>query len=346
MPRQSVVLYEFVTGGGWRSAYSDQLCPASLMTEGQAMLMALASDFGRLPEVDTRVICSGGNSRLWAGMLGCEAIDAGDRTDRMVLAEAAAQADWTLVVAPEFDGRLSERAAWVTRAGGKLLGCSLSSILLTADKHATAVHLGMRDIPVPEGSKIVGGTQLPHPLPWKRSVLKPRYGAGSQGIYLLDDEHALRATTWPIDMRLECFMPGQAASVAALCGPVGVFPLPACRQEISQDGQFQYLGGSSPLEAPLAARASRLAVAALSSIPGLLGYVGVDMVLGDHPGGGQDAVIEINPRLTTSYVGLRSLSTTNLAQGMLDVAEGRSPVLAFHSGRITFTAAGEVRSPE
>ncbi len=346
MSRQTVVLYEFVTGGGWRSAYPDQPCPASLLTEGQAMLMALASDFGRLPDVDARVICDRGTCRMWAGMLGCQAIEVGDRSDRMVLAETAAQANWSLVVAPEFDGRLSERAAWVTRAGGKLLGCSLSSILLTSDKHATAVHLGMRDIAVPEGTKIVRGTKLPHPLPWKQSVLKPRYGAGSQGIHLLDEDHLLRATTWPLDMRLECFMPGQAASVAALCGPVGVFPLPPCRQEISQDGLFQYLGGSAPLEAPLAARASRLAVAALSSIPGLLGYVGVDMVLGNDPSGANDAVIEINPRLTTSYVGLRSLATTNLAQGMLDVAEGRCPVLAFHSGRIAFTCAGEIRSPD
>ena len=57
-------------------------------------------------------------------------------------------------------------------------------------------------------------------------------------------------------------------------------------------------------------------------MPGLLGYVGVDLVLGDAADGSRDYAIEINPRLTTSYVGLRALADFNIAEAMLRAANG------------------------
>jgi predicted ATP-grasp superfamily ATP-dependent carboligase len=70
------------------------------------------------------------------------------------------------------------------------------------------------------------------------------------------------------------------------------------------------------------------------------GYIGVDLVLGADPDGQDDHVIEINPRLTTSYVGLRALSRNNLAAAMLVVAEGREPALSWHDGVVEFSADG------
>jgi len=47
---------------------------------------------------------------------------------------------------------------------------------------------------------------------------------------------------------------------------------------------------------------------------GLRGYIGVDMVLtNDEP-----VVIEVNPRLTTSYIGLRKVINFNLAQAIVN----------------------------
>jgi predicted ATP-grasp superfamily ATP-dependent carboligase len=74
-----------------------------------------------------------------------------------------------------------------------------------------------------------------------------------------------------------------------------------------------------------------------------LGFIGVDMALGDDPEGRDDSVIEINPRLTTSYAGLRIASRTNLAQAMLDVAAGQTPTLAFDETHLEFDADGSVR---
>jgi len=111
---------------------------------------------------------------------------------------------------------------------------------------------------------------------------------------------------------------------------------PAC----DYDGRFQYLGGRLPIAPDLAARAVRIATAAVRCVPGLLGYVGVDVVLGDDS---RDWAIEINPRLTTSYVGLRALAKFNLAAAMLAAVRGEPlSEMAWHAGPVEFTPDGRV----
>jgi predicted ATP-grasp superfamily ATP-dependent carboligase len=143
--------------------------------------------------------------------------------------------------------------------------------------------------------------------------------------------------------RVEQFCPGEPVSVALLRGPAGQSALPPCRQRLSDDGRFQYLGGSLPLPPPLAYRATRLAERAVAALPNTLGYVGVDLVLGAETDGAGDFVIEVNPRLTTSYIGLRAASRENLAAALLEVAEGRVPRLSFAADRVEFNAIGQVR---
>jgi predicted ATP-grasp superfamily ATP-dependent carboligase len=90
-------------------------------------------------------------------------------------------------------------------------------------------------------------------------------------------------------------------------------------------------------------RARRLARAAVQSLPDPVGWVGVDLVFGNDEKGRDDTVIEINPRLTTSYVGLRAICRENLAAAMLAVAQGRRPALSWRAEAIQFTADGRIR---
>lgn len=86
----------------------------------------------------------------------------------------------------------------------------------------------------------------------------------------------------------------------------------------------------------------RLALAAAKTLSNPVGYLGIDLVLGDDPGGHDDTVIEINPRLTTSYVGLRALARENLAAAMLAVAHGERPALSWRLAGVQFTADGRL----
>ncbi len=42
----------------------------------------------------------------------------------------------------------------------------------------------------------------------------------------------------------------------------------------------------------------------VEAFPGLKGYIGIDFVLTEH----KAFIVDVNPRLTTSYVGLREIS--------------------------------------
>ena len=54
---------------------------------------------------------------------------------------------------------------------------------------------------------------------------------------------------------------------------------------------------------------------------GLRGYVGVDLVLTDADA----VVIEVNPRLTTAYLGVRAALDENIAALALEACAGRLP---------------------
>ncbi len=153
---------------------------------------------------------------------------------------------------------------------------------------------------------------------------------------------ASRAEFLPLDFpcRLEELIAGNAASISILAGPAGAVILPPTWQNLAAASEWAYLGGRYPLDAPTAARARRLGEQVLAALPGARGYLGIDLVLGTAPDGSEDAVIEINPRLTTSYIGLRARSRVNLAWAMLESLGGRPCEVPFDESPLRFTADG------
>jgi tyramine---L-glutamate ligase len=324
-----VFVYECVCAGGLGSDV-----PASLLREGRAMLDAVCADFGRIPGVEVVTLA-----------------------DQRRFYETAASCDWTLVIAPEFDDHLHDLNQAVLDSGGSLLGARPDAIRLTGDKQATAAFWHERGVRHPRTETLDAERFASFPPPW---VMKPRYGAGSQATFLIrnrDDgmrvfvgpgfpawpnsQRALRPgrKAWPHEeFIVQEYVRGQAASVALLIAPGQTIPLLPARQHLSNDGRFRYQGGSLPLPRDLAERATRIALAAVAGIDGLQGYVGVDLVLGDA---GDDYAIEINPRLTTSYIGLRQLCRGNLAELMLKGARGEAmPPPLWAEGEVRFQAPG------
>ncbi len=333
-----IVLYEFVIGGGWYCDASGSP-PASLVAEGSAMLRSLAADFHAMGGVAIDVLRDARYREVALPQCTIHEVH-GAEEERQTLRRLAAAADWTVVIAPEFCGYLSARCRTVEAAGGRLLGPDSQLVALTSDKHATAEHLARHGVRTPNGVALAAGAPLPAEFAYP-AVLKPRDGAGSQGLDWIAGPADRANGASPA--RLETYCPGTAASVAFLCGPRQRVPLVPCLQRLSADRQFTYLGGSLPIERHLARRATRLASRAVGSLPKPLGYLGVDLVLGDDPTGDADVVVEVNPRQTTSYVGLRALTQGNLAGSMLAVATGHEVELCWKLGPIQFEASGSVR---
>ncbi|MDY3552126.1 ATP-grasp domain-containing protein [Gemmata sp. JC717] len=325
-----VFVYEYMTalGIGREPGTSEH----GMYLEGRAMRDALLADFGRIEAVEVLALPD----------------DAAPvESDGFEDSCNGAVADWTVVVAPETDEILFRYARKVEGEprSGRLLGCSPGAIGLTSDKLALAEHWRAHGIRTPATSE-----REPTPCEAFPVVWKPRDGAGSTDTFLIRDRFELASALAGREagrpMILQEFVSGTPASVAFLCGPRAQVDLLPATQRLSTDGRFKYGGGELPVTPELASRAVTLARAAVACVPGLLGYVGVDLVLGNEADGSSDFVIEINPRLTTSYIGLRVLADFNMAEAMLAVASGREiGPLKWKPGRVRFGADGSVTTP-
>jgi predicted ATP-grasp superfamily ATP-dependent carboligase len=219
---------------------------------------------------------------------------------------------------------------------------------LAADKMALASLLERHQIPTPRCSRAHARAARDRTLRFPL-VLKPRDGAGSQATCLVRTRTAfsgclerMQAEMPRAELLLQPLVPGRPVSVAFLLGPGQEVALPPAEQHLTRDGRFRYLGGRLPLAPGLARRAAGLGPRAVRAVPNLRGYVGVDLILGAAADGSEDRVIEINPRLTTSYVGLRALARDNLAAALLRVALGEASNLTWCPGPVLFRANGNV----
>lgn len=217
--------------------------------------------------------------------------------------------DAALIIAPEFDGILERLVRQASDAGWRLLGPSPEAIHLTSDKWQLYQHWKQHQVPTPL-------TWLASEPPARsgRYLVKHRWGAGSLGVQTW--EPGMQCDEQSIIQEHHTGIPVSVAFLVDLNGKVT--PLWPAYQHISDDGHFQYLGGSLVHNPEYRERIIRLATSAIQSIGGLLGYIGVDALLCDAG----DVVLEINPRLTTSYLGLRQATTTNLLGCMLACAKG------------------------
>ncbi len=300
-----IFVYEFFSGGG----LAGRPLPRSLAGEGDMMTRALVRDLAELSGVD---LLMSRDPRLPA-LPGLETIVPAPGEDALALyARGVAAADAAWPIAPETD-RLLERLAQATLDAGRvLLGCRPDAVRLTTSKRATAERLRQAGVAVVP--TFISSDGVP-PLPG-RWVVKPDDGAGCEDTVVLPDRQSAleRLAEAPARLVAQPWIQGPALSLSLLCAD-GFARLLCCnRQRLRVAGGRLALEGIAVTAVPdvdgrLAALADRIAAA----IPGLWGYVGLDFVA--TPGG--PVVLEVNPRLTTSYCGLRSALQVNAADLVL-----------------------------
>lgn len=348
-----IFVSEFVCGGGW----SEGRPPESLEREGRAMLLALLADLAAVSGL--RVVTT------WDGRLarpmfpdGVETVEVDSPEAELgKFADLASEATWTLVIAPETAGILSARVrAANTAGGGTVLNGSTEAIELCGDKLRLAGVLRERGIRTPAtalwNDDVVGepdGLRVGETLWSWPVVVKPRDGAGSQQTRRVDGLMGGPSTQvgWdelPEDpefqshenLLVQPWVAGRACSVAALVHSDGTATiLPPAEQRLSADGRLSYLGGTIPAAGVSAAAVESLVPSVLAQIPGLRGWIGFDFLVPEDASE-ELVLIEVNPRLTTSYVGYRRICRGNLARNLV---VGPEPAPIF-DGRITFSSDG------
>lgn len=312
---RTVLVHEHVSGGGL--AGSD--LPESWAVEGSAMRRALAGDFAAVDGV--RVVMTL-DARLpdEPGPWSTARIGPGDSVD--TLPHLATRADATVAVAPESDGVLKELARSIgRRTGARWLGCSPDAIDLTGDKASLARHLRHHGIEHPSSLRVRPRDGLP-PGATYPAVLKPIDGAGAvDTLYVASADDPILSTFGPVVGLLQPFLRGEPRSATFLVGPDRARLVGVSQMDIERDGgRFVYKGGTILPESLPDDHPARRAV---GCVPGLRGLVGVDYMAA--PKTGRAVVLEINPRPTTSVVGLvRALGPGRLASAWLDtIGQGR-----------------------
>lgn len=315
-----LLLYEWCCSGGLAGQeHGSDL--ESLFAEGRMMLEALAIDASRDASLEITALIDPAREITLPANVHVRLVPQDDEIGALIA--AAMQADWTLLVAPETDGILVDRVARVRATGSRLIASSPRFLAIASDKQLTVDALAAAGVPVPPGRCVAGCEPLPTGFHMP-AVRKARSGAGCEGMQILSSRHSF--STVSTATRLEAFVPGIPVGVSCLCGSGDLETLPPMRQRFTDGERPRYLGSEPLTDRVLAARAERLAqraVAALERAAGgerAVGWVGVDMILGDRQDGRNDRVLEVNPRVTTSFIPHSRGASTSLVRSLIDRA--------------------------
>jgi len=302
---------------------------SSILSEGYGMLRSLISDCKAAGHNVTTLM----DSRL-------EEFNPPNEADKRVtvsspnelyakLEEFSSVADAVYVIAPESGQVLEKLVHIIETSGGKLLNCKFDAIKRVSNKMTVYETLGRIGLKVPETVLLdihekTGNIrrlikELGYPL-----VFKPLDGVSCGGLSLVKDGDNIAGAVKKVAREsmskqfiAQKVIRGKAASACVISTGDKALSVTLNRQLVtlaSPDEESGYYGGVVPFDHSLEREALRAAQRVVEGIGGLKGYVGVDIILADE----DPVVLEVNPRLTTSYVGLRRVVNFNPAEAIVD----------------------------
>ena len=281
----------------------DKQLPLSLVADAEKMLTAILNDlreFGDLEIITTR------DSRLPQLMKSALIIMPGD-DPWSIWQECMTGADAVWIIAPETDGILLKLQQQAEACGAIVIGCDSAAIEITTSKTATAARLSAH------GIAHVPTYQMGEGLPESGTgwIIKPDDGVGTEQCYYFETVESIRS--WrcnePERFVIQPYVSGLAASISVLYH-AGETVVLSCNEQIIriQQGVCHHDGVVVNGLSHRLTELQSLAEIIGRVIPGLHGYVGIDLILTDQTA----VVVEINPRLTTSYAELHHVLGINI----------------------------------
>lgn len=313
-----IFVCEFVTAGG---LYRESL-PASIVKEACMMRDALLYDLSGIAYVE---VLQTYDKRLPPKCLD-QAIAINETDDVWhVWDTCMATADAVWLIAPESDGILYQLAQRVVSHGKPLIGANAEAIALTANKYLTFEALNKASI----------ATVATYKWSQHQDLADSDHGYVAKRIdgVSCEDSHFFATKqplfNWMVQGRqhshiMQPFILGTSASVCAVFHDAKAYVLSINEQLIVQDaGTFCYRGSRLNVMPELSHALDDIVQRVAQTIEGLSGYIGLDVMVNDD--GIQ--LIEINPRLTTSYVGLSQALGINPAALILEMYQTGSSQL-------------------
>jgi len=365
-----ILLLEYITAGGC----SSKRLPPSLLREAKLMRDAVLADLSDISGIE---IVTSYDARLHLPaerllLSNIEAISIAPHDNAITIWQTLLQrCDAVLLIAPETEQLLSKLTSMVAMSSVKNLGCTQSAVDLATNKYDTCRLLQAASILTISTYRVSEFLQpaLQQRLPVSSAyVLKPIDGAGCTNTLYFNDAAAVNSylkqyvdadnnaapqpsknmqpASLPPDLIIQPYQAGTPASMTLLCKQGRAWLLSCNQQHIvinkeQNPASIEYRGGEVNALQQHQAAFTQLAQTIAAAMPGLNGYVGVDVII--H--GADIYVVEINPRITTSYIGLRESLGCNPMQLLLDL-ERATDLVADITADFTAAATVDFKLPQ
>lgn len=314
-----ILIFEYINGGG----FADSELPASLAREGWLMLTAALADFIASGEHELSVLLDSRclNTELPAGI---NRIAVSPEDDVLaVFTKALQSCDAVLPIAPETAQILWTFCTAVEAAGKRLLSSPARAVAKTADKMTTFEILLAHHIATIPSQLFNQNSHFYE----QGTVIKARDGVGCEQCFVCryqdDFERLLNCCPHPEHYLVQPLVEGDALSVSALFNKGAGQLLCVNRQLLTiEEQQFKLVGCEVNCESNK--QEFQVVVDQIAhAFPDLWGYVGIDLIQQNE----QLLVVEINPRLTSSYSGIRAALGINVGELVLQLLTGDAQIM-------------------
>lgn len=297
-PIKKIFVCEFITGGGLNHSLLD----STLVNEGKVMRDALLNDLASLPydivtTVDARL-------SLPSFLHNYQMIE--ENEDVWVVWEnIISKVDAVWFIAPETDGYLHQLTSLAIKYHKYIFGCGITSIDICSSKYDSYLFFKQAGLDIVETMRLPSWNNA-QSTSW---VVKPDDGAGCDDTFYFKNNDDLTNRMMnclkPTHV-IQPFIEGDAASISCVMFQGDAHVLSCNKQLITiENNQFNYRGFIVNGMAQFWDQFSDLAKQVASLLPDLNGYVGLDVIVSKNNDKNTEVtLLEINPRLTTTYAGL------------------------------------------
>ena len=330
MFNQKIFIFEFVSGGG----YNQVDIPSSLFCEGYAMLRTTIEDFKKLGYqiitlLDVRI------SHL-SRYLKTDMVKLVKPEDEFlkIYTNYVKKSTFCFIIAPEFSKHLYNLTQIAKDLNKKILSINLNGVWLGTSKLETYKYFIANKVNTPKSYKIpLKGGEMDVDFILQKFdqlgssiIMKPEDGAGSELIYHFTTkdqilqlfERAKANFNIARSYIVQEFIDGDDLSISIINRTNSekindmdqiILSINAQNvQNIDSNKDSYYLGGFTPVENYKVLRNKFEKILKSMDLTSFQGYFGIDFI---KKADNSIYFIEINPRLTTSYIGIRNILDFN-----------------------------------
>jgi predicted ATP-grasp superfamily ATP-dependent carboligase len=306
-----ILVLEYITGGG----FNKQELPDSLASEGSLMLNALLDNLARLNGIEITVMLDWRLSELVCETRINKVIIGPEHDIIEEFARLVKRSDCAWPIAPEFDSVLQTLCQTVESLGKILLTPPSAAVAIAGNKLETYRLLNrhrIKAVPTSRLNTYISGE-------W---IVKPADGVGCADSYIISTPHEFdQVAAQKNNYVVQPHFQGAKTSLSCLFkqGRGWLVSVNLQRFEVieRQYHLTNIVVNHHADKGPYQQLVSQVARA----MPELWGYAGIDLIEND-----QTWVLEINPRLTTSFAGIYDALGINIAEAVLQLLQGE-PVL-------------------